>query len=196
MALVLETPRLFIRHYEPCDIEELVKMYSSAAVNQHYRVGESSSAIEEKIEQHIVSKERINEPKPFIGIWAIHHKKDNKCIGECGLGFVKIDGMEREILSEGALAFPYWGKGLAVEAAIAVRDYCFFEIGIERLAAIILPKNKPSIKLARSLFMEFEREIEKGFHLYAVESRCWLTDSRSQYFQNLEAALTAQSQVV
>lgn len=166
-------------------------MYSSAAVNQHYRVGQTPSSIKEKIEQHIVSKEAINSPKPFIGIWAIHHKQDAKCIGECGLRFVKIDGMEREILFEEALAFPYWGKGLALEAANAVRDYCFFEVGIERLAAIILPKNKPAIKLARSLFMEFEREIEGGFHLYAVESRCWLTDSRSQYFQNLSRALTA-----
>lgn len=190
MTVVIETPRLVFRHHEHADVEDLTKICSSAAVNQFYRVGQSSSAIKEELLSKIVTREKIGEPKPFFGIWAIRHKEDNKCIGECGVRLAKIDGMTYEVLLEEALSFSYWGKGLALEAATATRDYCFFELGIERLAAIINPNNSAAIKLARSLFMEFERQTESGFHLYAVESRCWLTDSRSRYFQNLEVALT------
>jgi RimJ/RimL family protein N-acetyltransferase len=189
MTVVIKTPRLVLRYYECRDIEELVRIYSSAAVSQFYRCGQTSSTIKEELVQEIVSREKIGEEKPFFGIWAIHHKEDNKCIGECGVKLVPVDGMAKEVVLEEALSFSYWGKGLALEAAAATRDYCFFELGIERLAAIIRPTNNPSIKLARSLFMEFERETEKGFHLYAVESRCWLIDARSRYFQKLEAAL-------
>jgi RimJ/RimL family protein N-acetyltransferase len=54
---------------------------------------------------------------------------DGTIIGGCGLG--KLDGTNPEIGYW--LGAPYWGRGYATEAARAVIDYAFAEIGHERL---------------------------------------------------------------
>lgn len=198
MAVIIETPRLALRHHEYGDIGELLRIFASPKVNQFYRVGQTSESIRDDLVGQIETRKSVGEERPYFGIWAIYHKEDDRCIGECGLSLLEeIEDIQSEILFEIALNPSCWGKGLALEAATAVRDYCFYELGVEKLGAVVHPDNNPALNLLRSLFMEFEREfnypaiMKYGFHLYAVETRCWLTDPRSQYFSKLETLLAA-----
>ena len=50
-----------------------------------------------------------------------------------------------------ALARAHWGKGLATEAARAVRDWAYAERQIERLVSLIDPVNIRSIRVAAKL---------------------------------------------
>jgi RimJ/RimL family protein N-acetyltransferase len=54
---------------------------------------------------------------------------------------------------------PFWRRGFALEAAMAVRDYAFDTLGIERVISLIRPENVPSRGVARKLGMKPGRHI-------------------------------------
>ena len=43
------------------------------------------------------------------------------------------------------------GKGIAVEAALAVRDYSFLEMGIDHIYSFINPRNHRSVAVAKAI---------------------------------------------
>ena len=47
-----------------------------------------------------------------------------------------------------------WGRGFAVEAAAAARDWAFAARGVPHLASFILPANAPSVRVAEKLGAE------------------------------------------
>jgi RimJ/RimL family protein N-acetyltransferase len=46
---------------------------------------------------------------------------------------------------------PFWGRGLATEAARAARDWAFATLDFDRLASFIRPDNARSIRVAEKL---------------------------------------------
>jgi RimJ/RimL family protein N-acetyltransferase len=59
---------------------------------------------------------------------------------------------------------PFWGRGLASEAARAARDWAFGQHGFSRLASFILPDNARSIRVAEKLGAVREGTVElRGF---------------------------------
>jgi RimJ/RimL family protein N-acetyltransferase len=57
------------------------------------------------------------------------------------------------------LARAAWGRGLASEAARAVRDHAFADLGFEELIAVIHPDNARSQRLAAGLGMALEGHV-------------------------------------
>lgn len=94
-----------------------------------------------------------------FGLWAVVEKNSGLVIGYCGLTlFPDIEGKpETEIGYR--LARRTWGNGYATEAAHAVRDYAWKNIGIRRLVAIIDPSNSSSIRVAEKLGMHYEKDV-------------------------------------
>jgi RimJ/RimL family protein N-acetyltransferase len=66
------------------------------------------------------------------------------------------------------------GRGLATEAATACRDHARDVLGLERLIAIIDPRNRPSQRVAEKLGLRVERESDNhgrwssSRHIYAM----------------------------
>ncbi len=109
-----------------------------------------------------------------FGLWALVRKDNRALIGYCGLTlFPDICG-KKEVEIGYRLAQAQWGFGYATEAARAVRDYGFKELGLDRLIALVDPSNTASIKVARKIGMEFEKEaLLDGYdhpdHVYRIE---------------------------
>lgn len=183
MAIIIETPRLIVRHPERHDLDELVNIFASRVCARFLGGVRTPGETRTRFEGIIELREKFNLDER-IGTWVIHHKADNGCIGEAGLNLYEIDGTEA-VAMHGVLAFSYWGEGLALEFFSALRDYCFFDIGLQRVIGKIHPDNKPSLKVARDIGMEYDREVEDGCHLYSVQRFCWLDDEKSNYFQRL-----------
>ncbi len=76
--------------------------------------------------------------------------------GMCGL--VKRVGLEYIDLGF-ALLPQYENKGYAFESSLGVVQYAKNILNIDKLAAITLPSNLPSIKLLEKLGMKFEKRI-------------------------------------
>lgn len=90
-------------------------------------------------------------------LYAAIDKATQTLIGYCGFIGQAIE--EREEVEIGYRLTPsFWGKGLATEAATAVRDYGFEKLGFTELISIIQPENKRSIRVAEKVGMAYERD--------------------------------------
>ena len=78
-------------------------------------------------------------------------------VGDCGLTPQQVDGVT-EIEVGYHVRAALQGRGLASEAASACRDHARDVLGIERLIAIIDPRNRPSQRVAKKLGLVVERE--------------------------------------
>jgi RimJ/RimL family protein N-acetyltransferase len=62
------------------------------------------------------------------------------------------------------LARPFWGQGLATEAAAAIRDWAFARFALPRLVSFIMPENTRSRRVAEKLGAVREGKVElRGF---------------------------------
>jgi RimJ/RimL family protein N-acetyltransferase len=86
-------------------------------------------------------------------------------IGDCGLEQIELDGEETVELGYD-LRSSYWGKGLATEAASAVRDYAFETLELPELVCLIRQGNWRSQRVAEKLGMRRSRALERHGHTY------------------------------
>ncbi|MFS1524205.1 GNAT family N-acetyltransferase [Microbulbifer sp. 2304DJ12-6] len=82
--------------------------------------------------------------------------KEGTAIGTCGL--IKREGLR--VVDLGFAFLPqYRGMGYALEAAQGVMQYAQKQLGLERIAAITLPGNTPSLKLLKKIGFRVEGRI-------------------------------------
>jgi ribosomal-protein-alanine N-acetyltransferase len=105
------------------------------------------------------------------GLFSVIHKDDHILVGDCGLEHMELEGREEVELGYDFRS-DYWGRGLAGEAARAVRDFALFTLHIPRIISLIRPENIASRKVAEKIGMMREREVLRGEHLYHVYALC------------------------
>ena len=77
----------------------------------------------------------------------------------------------REIELSCVLNRSHWGRGIATEAASALREHGFQACGFGRLVSLLHPDNTASECVARKIGMTFERvvhSITQSLSLFAV----------------------------
>ena len=153
--IVVETPRLLIRNFEPGDEVAMEQVFGDPAVMEFSEGVRSASWVADFIEQN----REENIPESGIIKWAVVTREDNAVIGYCGL-FVFDEPDQRP---ETELGYRYresaWGKGYATEAARAVVNHTFRQIGINRLAAFIDPGNTGSVRVVEKLGFHYEYDL-------------------------------------
>ena len=118
------------------------------------------------------------------GRLAVVRKSDSQLIGYCGLTLLPdIDGIAEYELGY-RLIRSAWGNGYATEAAIAVRDYAFTVLNLNRLVALIEPVNKRSIRVAEKLGMKYEKDVflpdyDHPDHLYSMHNLAEISELSS-----------------
>ena len=166
--IVIETPRLAFRRLLPGDLDDLYALYRDPEIRRYFPEGTLTyEETKEELEWFLNGHPR----HPELGLWATIHKETGRFIGRCGLLPWTIDG-QFEVEVAYLLAKEYWGQSLGSEAALAIRDYAFQELGLTRLVCLIDPGNQASIHVAQKIGMAFEKEgsDEKGpFLLYSMQ---------------------------
>jgi len=168
MTVILETPRLLLRHQVPADLDNLWALYQNPNITRFIPdAPRSHEEAREELEWHM-----HGHPKnPQLGLWATIHKPTGKFIGRCGLLPWTIDG-RNEVEVAYTIAEEFWGQGLATEAALAIREYGFDTLNLTRLVCLIDAENIASQKVAEKIGMKFEKESrdEMGpFQIYFIE---------------------------
>lgn len=94
-----------------------------------------------------------------FGLWVVETHA-GEFVGDCGLTLQEVDG---EWLVEAGwhVRSQLRRRGYAAEAAAAVRDAAH-AAGVEHLIAIVRPANEASQRVAMSIGMVREREIQKN----------------------------------
>lgn len=108
-----------------------------------------------------------------FGLWILTLLETGEFVGECGLTPQHVDGTT-EIEVGYQLLKPFWGRGLASEAAAACRDFARDVVGLDRLVALIDPRNTASQHVAANIGLTFEREATfptKTLRVYAADLR-------------------------
>jgi ribosomal-protein-alanine N-acetyltransferase len=94
---------------------------------------------------------------PELGLWATIEKSTEAFLGRCGLLPWTLDGAQ-EIELAFLIDKRRWGEGFATEAAMGIIEHAKGRLGLKRLICLIMPGNLASMRVARKVGMEFERE--------------------------------------
>lgn len=164
---ILETNRLLLRHLEPGDLDNLYALYRDPEIRRYFPDGTLTyEETKEELEWFLHGHPEHQE----LGLWATIHKETGQFVGRCGLLPWTIDGQD-EVEVAYLIAKTHWRQGLGAEAALAIRDYGFGQLGLTRLICMIYPDNTASIGVAQKIGMSLEREAEDEtgpFLIYAL----------------------------
>ena len=153
---ILETNRLLLRELTLDDLDDLATIYRDPEVRRFFPEGVLTYE-ETKEELEWVIEAQYGQYG--FGVWATIHKETGQFIGRCGLIPWTIGGRQ-EVEVAYLLDKPFWGQGLATEAAQAIRDYAFASLGLSRLICLIDPDNHASRNVAAKIGMTLEQELD------------------------------------
>jgi RimJ/RimL family protein N-acetyltransferase len=153
---IIETERLALRCLTMDDLDALAAIYRDPEVREYFPEG---TLTHEETREELEWIIDVYYGRYGFGLWATLHKETNAFIGRCGLLPWEIDGRS-EVEVAYLLARPYWGQGLATEAARAILTYGFEQLNLSRLICLIDPANAASVNVAVKIGMSLERETE------------------------------------
>lgn len=159
MRILAETERLILRELEYTDEKDLFEMDSDPEVhlfienNPVKSIGEITKVIE-------MLKKQYKENG--IARWAVIDKLTNECIGWSGLKYFNQPLNKNNNFYELGYRFKkkHWGKGFATESSIAVLDYGFANLNVDKIFAITDPKNANSKKVLFKLGFDFKETFD------------------------------------
>lgn len=145
------TDRLVFREMESRDFDFVLGMVSDPVVMRHYPSTLDRAGAAAWLERQLMRYERDG-----VGFWVVSLRDGGEAIGQVGLLVQDVEGIrEPEI---GYLLRPeFHGRGLATEAACAVRDFTFTRLGLDHVISLIRPVNEASRRVAMRLGMEVSR---------------------------------------
>lgn len=173
MTIILETPRLILRHQVLADLDDLWALYQNPNITKYIPdAPRSREEAQEELEWHMHGHPR----HPELGLWATIHKETGKFIGRCGLLPWTIEE-QYDVEVAYTLAQDFWGQGLATEVAQAILHYGFERLKLSRLICLIDPANIASQRVAEKMGMKWERTVNgwEGdnipFYIYSIHKQ-------------------------
>jgi RimJ/RimL family protein N-acetyltransferase len=168
---ILETPRLILRPFRKEDVDLLAPLMADQDFMRFslglYNRDQTAAFIEK-----VISWDRAGLPSQFAPIT----REEGTFIGYCGFYHHPAEGIED--VEIGYRLHPgYWNRGLATEAARAVRDHAFRDLKLPRVISLVHPENLASRRVAEKNAMTIEKEILfRGFPtlVFAIQRAEWL----------------------
>ncbi len=156
---IIETPRLLLRHFVETDLDALAALMANADFMRFSSGVFSREETERFLFDRVIAPARAGWPSQF----ALIAREDNRLIGYCGFFRQVVDEVD-EIEIGYRLHPDYWDRGLATEAARAVRDYGFEKLELKRVISLIHPDNHASRRVTEKNGMTLEKEtVFRGF---------------------------------
>jgi ribosomal-protein-alanine N-acetyltransferase len=157
----LETERLVLREMAHDDVEPLLGVFGDERVMTSF----ASAPFDRAAMERWVERNLAHQRDHGYGLFTLIDKADGTVIGDCGLEHMDI-GAELGY----DLRADRWGRGLATEAAIAVRDFAFATLRLPRLVSLVRVGNQRSRRVAEKVGMT-----RRGDHVRG-EIRYWLME--------------------
>jgi ribosomal-protein-alanine N-acetyltransferase len=137
-----ETPRLAFRAHESRDEPDFVAMQTDPEVrrfagNRAWSPDEAALRFRSTF---------LGKPERTYGLWATIFKPEARYIGFCGLVWTNGDAHLGYYLAR-----PYWGRGLANEAAEEFLRFAFSELRLARVLTDIESGHRRSERIAEKL---------------------------------------------
>lgn len=149
---MIETERLILRELREEDFEALFSVLADSDILRH-----SPYTFDEKRVRNWIAKNRARYGVWGFGLWAVVWRETGEMIGDCGLTVQEIDGAFCPEISY-HIAARFQRRGIASEAARAVRDWAFERTPFRELFSYMKADNLPSRAVARKNGMRLVRE--------------------------------------
>ena len=159
-----ETARLLIRPLQNQDYERWLEGFRSRFPSQYKYDGDKmdlSEWTQKKFNDDVVAKLQGFAERDEAYVFGVFRKSDQKHIGKVEFSVIMRDEFQWGLLGY-TIHNQHWRKGYAKEAVKEALNIAFQNLYFHRVEAHINVDNKPSIKLAESVGMEFECT-RKGF---------------------------------
>lgn len=155
LMIILETPRLILRRFTPEDAADNYRIYTDPE-NMKF-MGRQPDSVEFERE-HILKHIANYYDRHGFGLWAAVLKENKRLIGRCGLLYQPVEGAQ-EVEVSYLIDRPYWGRGLATEAARETVKLGFERYKFPRIVALINPENVASVRVAEKIGMRYGRDV-------------------------------------
>jgi [ribosomal protein S5]-alanine N-acetyltransferase len=141
--------RLLFRPFAPSDAEDAFSIFRDTEVMRY-----SVSGRDRDLEETAARVERYARQNAASGLapWAVVETASECVVGSCGLTRLK-DGKDVEIAYR--LRRDRWGRGFAIEAAMAWLDRGFSLLRLPRILAFVDPANTASLRVVDKIGMRF-----------------------------------------
>ncbi|NDJ75254.1 MAG: GNAT family N-acetyltransferase [Chloroflexi bacterium] len=170
----ITTARLRLRAFTLDDVPAYHAAVFSDPDVMRYLPGGEPRPLEaaEKAVQHFTASWQQHD----LGLWAVIQRADDTLIGHCGLQYIP----DTPYIEVGyVLAKPYWGQGLATEAARAALRFGFEQRGLDRIVAVFVPENTGSERVMIKLGMKNQGLLQA----YGTDLPCY-TITREAFLNN------------
>lgn len=154
-GLGLQSARLQLRRFTPADLPLLTRLNADPQVMRWLGGVMTPAQSAQLLQTRILA---YYDENPGLGVWATVLRDSGECIG-----FHLLNNIHGEtIIQVGYRLFPsYWGQGYATEMTMALLDYGYRRLGLERIAAIAALENHASQRVL--LKSGLPRLADRGF---------------------------------
>ncbi len=154
---MIETERLLLRPMREADVEPLLRIFTDRNVMASFGVDPLDGAQMEQWAQRNLD----HQDRHGYGLFSVILKETGELIGDCGLEEMELDGISGAELGYDFRS-DYWNRGLATEAATAVRDHAFGHLALPRLMSLIRQGNIASRRVAEKIGMRHARDLDRS----------------------------------
>ncbi len=149
MSAILHTPRLTISKFTVADAPFILELVNTFTWIRF--IGDRNIHTLTEAEAYVLNGPMASYEKHGFGLYRVALTMTGQPIGMCGI----LKRATLDMPDVGYALLPaYEGKGYAYEAASAVMDHAFNELGLPQVAAITDPSNQRSIALLEKLNFE------------------------------------------
>jgi RimJ/RimL family protein N-acetyltransferase len=144
MAIALVTPRLFMREWRDTDAVPFISMSAEPAMSEHLPVGDEAW----------MTRARAQWAEHGFGQFVVELPGEAPLIGIVGLINIPAEyPCAPGVHVTWRVAYPYWGRGYALEAARAAIEDGLGRLHLAEIVAITTPGNKRSWNVMQRLGM-------------------------------------------
>lgn len=147
----LESARLLFRKILPEHAADMYDYSKSADVTKYLTWTPHTTP--KQTENYIKLLQKQYQNGSFFD-WGLLYKEDMRFIGTCG--FTSFDYEENKAEIGYVLAEPYWGMGLACEAANKVMEFAFDTLQVDCVEAKFIDGNFASARVMQKCGMHFD----------------------------------------
>lgn len=169
--MMIMTDRLLLREMEETDFDALYAVLADSDIMQHYPYPFDENRVRNWI---LRNQERY---RSFgFGLWAVCLRDSGEMIGDCGLTMQNINGSIKPEIGY-HIRKDHQRKGIAKEAASAVRDWAFANTPFRILYSYMMSSNIPSARCAESwgchLTEAFQDEKKEQILVFSITKENW-----------------------
>lgn len=164
----LKTPRLVLREYTEDDCTAVLAYQSDPRYLRYYPWEVRTPEDVRRFVRTFIDWQSESPRRRFQ--LAVVLRRSGALIGSCGVRRKPDDDGEADIGFE--LSPEHWGHGYATEAAMAMADFAFRELGLRRLSSWCIAENAASARVLEKLGMSLVGRLTAGEHF---KGRDWDT---------------------